>query len=177
MKGWRHRIQHIYDSFPQDFWEGALILDVGSSNGRKGLQQYISRGAKSSNCTAVDVVEKFLIPLRDMGCNCVAIDLEETSIQDIVSGFFDLIICSHLLEHITEDCESRLIEYFLNAGKNIVICYPKKVKNISKRRYGHKRTLVMSEILYRIGDVFDDVVVKEVENQILIIAKNNRNIK
>jgi len=176
IKGWKQRVEYIYSSFEPELWESGLILDVGSANGKKGLRQYIDRGASPCNCTAIDGKVSEMDILKSLGCNCIGVNLEQVDLLSLGLGVFDIIVCSHLLEHVSERCEGTLLTYFQKTGKNIAICYPRRVKRINSKLFAHKRTPDADKIIEYLKKYFEDVHGEKIENQIAIIAKNNKGL-
>lgn len=177
IKMWGVKIDLIYFAFPPSLWESGKILDVGSGAGQRGLQAFFPKGVVPSNCTVVDVLKDKLLPLRESGCNCVQMDLEKEELIDRTPGPFDIIICSHLLEHVTEGCESRLINTFGQIGSNVAICYPEKpivIKKSKRKKYAHKRTPIKDRIVGGLEQYFNDISVELKNSQIFIIAKDKK---
>jgi len=175
IKGWRQRVEYIYTSFSPEFWKNAEIVDVGSSTGKKGICQYVKKGASIDNCIVIDAVEKHLSALRDLGYKCLKVDLESKDLSQLEIGVVDLIICSHLLEHVTAKCERRLLNDFVKMGKNVVICYPQRVKRINKRqRYAHKRNPDRHKIYQYLIEHFEEIISVRIASQVFLIAKNNK---
>jgi len=176
IKLWGVKIDFIYSLFPQFFWEDARILDVGAGTGEKGLINFISRGVKSSNCFAIDAVNRMAL-LELAGCNCVIMNLQKEKISDRIGGSFDVIICSHFLEHVTQRCEDSLLEQFSKIGSNVVICYPTRPmmkKGKKKKPFGHQRTPDGERIVENLSLYFDQVTAEEINYQIFIVARGNK---
>jgi len=177
IKQWGVKIDLIYSYFPPSLWNEGTILDVGSGTGGQGLRNWIAMGVPASNCTAIDALEERLLPLKKLGCNCVALDLEDENISNRVEETFDIIICSHLLEHITQECEDRLLKDFVKMGSNIAICYPKKpeITKAGKRiKYMHRRRPHAVPIVELFKSHFEEVTCEEVNFQMFIMAKGKK---
>ncbi len=178
IKLWGVKIDLIYSAFPSSLWSSGKILDVGSGHGGRGLSAFFKKGVPASNCTAVDVLKDKLLPLAEAGCNCVQMDLEKEELIDRTPGPFDIIICSHLFEHVTKGCESRLINTFGKIGSNVAICYPEKpviTKKSKRENYMHRRRPSEDRIVEVLEVYFNDVSVELKNSQIFIIAKDKKN--
>lgn len=176
IKNVKGRIDKIFSFFSEELWKNGTILDVGCGHGRRGLMHYFNRGVVPSNCTVLDALEDKMLNLKESGCKCVVADLEENSIITETSGLFDIIICSHFLEHITQGCENRLLVDFAKIGSNVVICYPEKptITKGKKIKYGHIRRPNLDVIVKNLQNNFIEVTTALKLSQIFIIAKDKK---
>lgn len=121
----RGRILETY--FPESFWAESTILDCGSGDGRYLIKYYIDKLSSPKQLLAVDKNAKNLHSLEILGVDTLQIDLEEESLLSTVNRKFNLITCSEVLEHLTDDCGMKLVHEFialLHIDGHIFLSFP-----------------------------------------------------
>lgn len=103
----------LRDYFPASFWEQANVLDCASGDGRKLAKIYSKHMPSMGALTAVDIDQEALDVLKNLGANTLCLDLEKEDICSHLPGMFNIIVCSETLEHLTEECEDKLLGSFV----------------------------------------------------------------
>jgi len=116
-----------------DIIAGYRILDIGCGSGRHTCAAYrfknvVAIGADLNHAELVEAKErlKFHDQLGENGGGIWGLTMADVSALPFEDHFFDLVICSEVLEHIPEDqSAARELTRVLKPGHNLVISVPR----------------------------------------------------
>ena len=116
-----------------DIKSGCRILDIGCGSGRHtcaayGFQNSIAIGADVSHAALVEARDRlrFHDEIWENGGGIWGLTMADVSALPFKDNFFDLVICSEVLEHILEEkrAVSEIIRV-LKAGHHLVVSVPR----------------------------------------------------
>jgi SAM-dependent methyltransferase len=116
-----------------DIKAGFRILDIGCGSGRHTSAAYrfkhtVTIGADLSHAALVEARDrlKFHDQLGENGGGVWGLTMADASTLPFKDDFFDLVICSEVLEHISEDqAAANEIIRVLKTGHNLVVSVPR----------------------------------------------------
>jgi SAM-dependent methyltransferase len=116
-----------------DIKTGCRILDIGCGSGRHtgaacGFKNTVTIGADLSRAALVEAKDRLRLhdQLDENGGGFWGLTMADVSALPFKDDFFDLVICSEVLEHIPEDegAASEIIRV-LKTGHNLVVSVPR----------------------------------------------------
>jgi len=128
---YKHRAELIYTNGIKETVRSnpdAKILNVGCGEGQLNFFYWIYKNnLPLKNCSAVDAVPEYLETHALYGIDTYMVHFEKEDILEHITDKFDIIICSEVLEHISQRAEDKFINFFknaLNEGGVILLTYP-----------------------------------------------------
>lgn len=138
-----HRRRLIAELVRQHAPTGAQILEVGCGRGEQllELQRKLSQphlGGADVSKTALAATRRLVPEAEVFQLDLASHDFEQTHGERL--GYYDVVVCSEVLEHLTDDrLAARRLRSLLAPGGHVVLSVPGGTKSRFDEAIGHRR--------------------------------------